>query len=134
MNQDVGNSEEPLRLLQANSNVPPPHPGPVRVRSCLTTPRLPVVQAMGFIPPEQPNCQGKGLMVRVHEGPPARPLGEQPVGCYALFLFLSDGVSVGLNSGHSPCGWIVSTGLSVYQASAGISALPCYRLQGPAWE
>ena len=91
----------------------PPHPGPVRVRSCLTTPRLPIVQAMGFIPPTQPNCQGKGLMARAHEGPLARPLGAQPTGCYDLFLFLSDGVSVGLNSGHSPCGWIVSTGLSV---------------------
>lgn len=50
-----------------------------------------------------------------------------PLAAMVCSCFYPDGVTVGLNSDHSPCGWIVSSPSSVYQASVGTSPLPPYR-------
>lgn len=54
---------------------------PTRAYSWSPGPQLPVVQAIGLIPLEQPNCQCEGLPSWAQECLPAKPIWVQPIGC-----------------------------------------------------
>ena len=72
MSQDMENSKDCLRLLQANLNVS--ILDPTRAYSWSPISQLPIVQSIRLIPLEQPNFQYKGLIARAYMWSPAKPL------------------------------------------------------------
>ena len=65
-----------------------------------------IVQAMGLISLEGPNCEFKGLMTRASEWPPASAL--RSTHWLLLSCFYPDGVTVGPSDDYRPSGWIIS--------------------------
>ena len=70
------------------------------------TPWIFIVQAIGLIPLEGPNCEFKGLMTRAYEWPPASAL--RVTHWLLLSCFYPDGVTAGLSGYCRPSGCIVS--------------------------
>ena len=112
-------SQEEPRCLSTNSDS-------TRVESWLSTPQLPIVQAMGWTPLEQPNSQCKGLVARAHVWSITKQTALSSAHCPLWFISVPiQMVSVlGWIMTAVHMGWLSQLDPSVYQEQVWIFSTP----------